>query len=120
MIDEWKGVVKIISLKGVDGSETLNLQPGAPYRWALIDVWGYHDDTTANLTWTWVDVRETLTAPKATVTRLTNVLHPLYAQTHALLSVPYLENDFYLQLAADAIAAGKFLYIKAMVREWLA
>ena len=118
MSEEYKGCLEVINLKGVDGAETLDLHPATGYQYALIDIWGYHDDTTADLQWIFVDAILTLTASKLAVTRLTNVPHPIGVADAA--SFIYLDSQRYLRLSANAIGAGKFLYIRGLVRKWLA
>lgn len=114
---EDRGILKVVELTGVNGAETLNVSPSSGRKWAIIDVYGYHDDTTADLAWAYIDGLETTSMTETPITRLTNVHHPFDGSTR--WGALYADTGHYPRLVANVIATGHYLYARALVREWM-
>lgn len=114
------GHLKIIRIESAAAATLLALQPPTGKIWHIIDVYAYHDDTTADIHWTYYN--GTLTHNFATVTRLANAPHRLQTE-HTIAGYVYqgpiiLDRTTYLRIVAPgALGAGKKFYISAVVME---
>jgi len=118
------GFLKVVEITGVALDTTIELKPAAGFSWLVVEAWGYHDDATSrSLNWQFQDDNLTLGIVKEGSGAIA-ALSPWHLPQRST-STPWATNierylfnsKVYAQLNADALAAGKKLYIKALVYE---
>lgn len=112
------GILKIVSLESAAAAASLDLRPVAGKKYKVLDAWGYHDDPVSRAgNWQFYDGTTTITKKSQTMPQNEN--HSLMrndAVTPA--NEVYLTYDCYAQLAVGSLAAGKKIYINALVLEY--
>lgn len=117
------GKLRVIKVEGTAADTIIELKPEAGYIWQVIEAWGYHDDATQRkLNWGYTDgVTSIEKMISGNLTTLTDKWYLGYDSTNAdmnsLLSALILTNNSWATLTADALAAGKKIYIEALVLE---
>jgi len=117
------GGLRVISLDGTAGTLTLALQPQAGFTWNILEAWGFHDDTSArSLNWSWYDGITTISKGGLGTACAAQVVTPLPVNGNAtsnwLCSPLSCHRGVYPILNADALTAGKKLYVRAVVAEY--
>lgn len=116
------GNLKIVTVTGAAVDTTIELRPTDGFQYYIIECWGYHDDgTNRSLNWSYYDGTDEITKEgSGAIAALTPwQLNQRSTATpwSTLMAGLIVDYDIYPRLTADALAAGKKLYIKALVYE---
>lgn len=117
------GGLRLVKLDGTAGVTTLAMQPQSGFTWNVILAWGFHDDTSSrSLSWTFTDSLNTfgMGSPAAIAAQVVCPLTMNNINTAAnyFTDMARFHNGLYPILNADALTAGKKLYIRAYVAEY--
>lgn len=117
------GGLRIVKLAGAAGVTTLDLRPQHGWTWTIILCYGYHDDTSSRtLSWNFLDGINTINSASpgaiAANVRQAITVNNILVSSNLLTSELRIHNGTYAQLTADALTAGKKLYIEALVAEY--
>lgn len=121
------GKPKLVTVDGVANDTTIELQPDSGYMWLVIWAQGYHDDgANPTLTWAYYDGTNTVPVQTSDIGAISTAENmPLGATmqegsviSNCFTAPAYIDNTVYLRLSASALAAGKKIFIRAMVLEF--
>ena len=116
------GKLRVIQVEGGAAVVHILLQPDVGFVWQLLDCWAYHDDTeNRTLQFGYSDgvleVFKEVAGAKAAGIKWHLAASNTNQYGSSIMNLVVISNRVYVTLTADALTAGKKIYIEALVLE---